>query len=183
MDLGKVHANNKDNLKVVFGSLVLISKIFYFLNYQDLPEYFEDNMQIWMIGFHELLTSGTNVQLLQTDDDDEPGILEELKSQICDNIGLYAHKYEEEFQPYMQQFVEAVWNLLLSLGPQVKYDMLTSNAIQFLASVADRQQYKGLFENPATLSSICEKIIVPNMEMREVDVELFAVLQLSPLSF
>ena len=56
---------------------------------------------------------------------------------------------------------------------QIKYDMLTSNAIQFLASVADRQQYKSLFEDANTLASICEKIIVPNIEMREVDVELF----------
>ena len=51
--------------------------------------------------------------------------------------------------------------------------MLTSNAIQFLASVADRQQYKSLFEDPNTLASICEKILVPNIEMRDVDVELF----------
>lgn len=173
MDLAKAQANHKDNLKIIFGSLLLISKIFYFLNYQDLPEYFEDNMQTWMNGFHELLTAGASVQLLQTDDDDEPGVFEDLRSQICDNIGLYAHKYEEEFQPYMQKFVMAVWNLLLSLGHQVKYDMLTSNAIQFLASVADRQQYKSLFEEPSTLASICEKIIVPNMEMREIDVELF----------
>ena len=56
---------------------------------------------------------------------------------------------------------------------QVKYDMLTSNAIQFLASVADRLQYKSLFEDAATLASICEKIILPNIEMRDVDVELF----------
>ena len=56
---------------------------------------------------------------------------------------------------------------------QVKFDMLTSNAIQFLASVADRQQYKSLFEDANTLASICEKIIVPNIEMRDVDVELF----------
>ena len=61
--------------------------------------------------------------------------MEDLKSQICDNIGLYAHKYEEEFSPFMQPFVQSVWNLLLSLGPQVKYDMLTSNAIQFLVII------------------------------------------------
>ena len=61
----------------------------------------------------------------------------------------------------------------MNLGPQLKYDMLTSNAIQFLASVAGREQYKGLFGQEATLASICEKIIVPNIEMRECDVELF----------
>ena len=41
-----------------------------------------------------------------------------------------------------------------------------SNAIQFLASVAERPGYKHLFEDPATLGSICEKVIVPNMEFR-----------------
>lgn len=85
ISLAKQHAANKEALRIIFGSLVLICKIFYFLNYQDLPEHFEDNMQTWMTLFHELLTS--NNDLLRTDDDDEPGLLEELKSQICDNIG------------------------------------------------------------------------------------------------
>jgi len=171
MNLAKEHAQNPAALKVIFGSLHLIAKIFYFLNYQDLPEFFEDNMQTWMTHFLALLEADN--KCLVSDDDDEPGLLEDLKSQICDNIGLYAHKYEEEFSPYMKPFVMSVWNLLLSLGPQKKYDMLTSNAIQFLASVADRAQYKSLFEEESTLASICEKIIVPNIEMRECDVELF----------
>lgn len=105
INLAGQHSGNKDALKVIFGSLVLISKIFHSLNYQDLPEFFEDNMKIWMPRFLELLTLDN--PLLVTDDD-EPGVLEELRSQICDNIGLYAHKYEEEFQPYMQEFVTAV---------------------------------------------------------------------------
>ena len=171
MNLAKEQAGNPAALRVIFGSLVLIAKIFYYLNYQDLPEFFEDNMQAWMTHFLALLEADNKV--LQTQDDEEPGLLEELKSQICDNIGLYAHKYQEEFSPYMKQFVTSVWNLLLSLGRQVKYDMLVSNGIQFLASVADRAQYKNLFEEASTLASICENIIVPNIEMRECDVEQF----------
>ena len=42
--------------------------------------------------------------------------------------------------------------------------------LQFLASVADRQQYKSLFEDPATLASICEKIIVPNIQVIQVNI-------------
>ena len=170
IQLAGQHANNKDALKVIFGSLSFIAKIFYSLNYQDLPEFFEDNMTTWMPRFHDLLTLSN--PLLVTDDD-EPGVLEELRSQICDNIALYAFKYEEEFQPYMSQFVTAVWNLLLSTGAETKYDLLVSNAIEFLASVANRPHYKNLFEDDNVLSSICEKIIVPNMEMRECDVEMF----------
>lgn len=164
-------ASNVMALNIIFGSLILIAKIFYSLNSQDLPEFFEDNMETWMKSFHTLLV--TSNELLHTRDDDEPGLLEQLKSQICDNIGLYAQKYDEEFQPYLPDFVTAVWSLLVSTGSQVKYDLLVSNAIQFLASVADRNQYKNLFEDTNTMSSICEKVILPNMEFRPSDEELF----------
>ena len=49
----------------------------------------------------------------------------------------------------------------LSDAPQ-----LVSNAIQFLSCVVERPHYKGIFEGEGVLSSICEKIIVPNMEFR-----------------
>lgn len=43
---------------------------------------------------------------------------------------------------------------------------LVSSALQFLAIVADRSRYRNLFEDSGTLSSICEKVIIPNMEFR-----------------
>lgn len=171
MNLMQVHSNNIDALKIIYSSLVILSKVFYSLNFQDLPEFFEDNMAIWMRNFHILLN--TDVPSLQSTDEEEAGVIEQLKSQVCDNIGLYAQKYDEEFQPYLPEFVTAVWNLLTSTGQQPKYDTLVSNALQFLATVADRAQYRHLFEDPTTLSSICEKVIIPNMEFRESDNELF----------
>ncbi|XP_053981476.1 exportin-2 isoform X2 [Hylaeus anthracinus] len=171
MNLTEVHANNVDALKVIYSSLVILCKVFYSLNFQDLPEFFEDNMEVWMKNFHTLLN--TNVPFLQSTDEEEAGVIEQLKSQVCDNIGLYAQKYDQEFQSYLPLFVTAVWNLLTSTGQQPKYDSLVSNALQFLATVADRAQYRHLFENPTTLNSICEKVIIPNMEFRESDNELF----------
>lgn len=50
--------------------------------------------------------------------------------------------------------------------PPVLWLQLVSNAIQFLASVCERTHYKHLFEDQNTLTSICEKVIVPNMEFR-----------------
>jgi len=143
-----------------------------------------------------------------TQDEEEAGLLEMLKSQICDNAALYAQKYDEEFQPYLPRFVTAIWNLLVSTGQEVKYDLvrlpshssfspdvsaftpllyllplivlyglcvaqLVSNAIQFLASVCERPHYKNLFEDQNTLTSICEKVIVPNMEFRSKSVWCF----------
>ncbi len=46
-----------------------------------------------------------------------------IKSQICDNISLYAQKYEE-FGDYVTLFSTAVWELLASLGPETRYDQV-----------------------------------------------------------
>lgn len=57
MNLAKAHENNESALRILYGSIVLITKVFYSLNAQDLPEFFEDNMETWMKAFHELLIS------------------------------------------------------------------------------------------------------------------------------
>ncbi|GLV36439.1 Chromosome segregation 1 [Carabus blaptoides fortunei] len=171
MNLATQHADNQQALKVIYSSLVLVCKVFYSLNFQDLPEFFEDKMDVWMSNFHTLLI--VEVKCLQTRDDEDAGVLEQLKSQVCDNVALYASKYDEEFQPYLPQFVTDIWNLLVSTGLQPKYDLLVSNALQFLSSVADRAHYSNLFQDNNVLSSICEKVIIPNMEFRPSDEELF----------
>ncbi|CAG2168210.1 unnamed protein product [Oppiella nova] len=192
------HSNNPQNLKIIFSSLILCAKIFNSLNTQDLPEFFEDNMEVWMKHFLNLLSADHKTDLpeffednmevwmkhflnllsadhksLQTDSEEEAGPIEQLKSQICDNIGMYASKYNEEFEPYLPGFVQSVWTLLITTGPQPKYDILVSNAIHFLSSVADRSQYQHLFKADNVLDSISSKIIVPNMEFRVSDEELF----------
>lgn len=171
MNLLQANLNNLEVLRVTYHSLIIMSKIFYSLNYQDLPEFFEDNMASWMENFHLLLV--TDVPLLATKDDEEAGLTEELKSEVCKNVELYASKYDEEFQPYIARFVEDVWKLLTSTGLGPKFDALVSKALKFLVVVADRHQYRYLFENPTTLSSICEKVIIPNIQFRESDSELF----------
>ena len=171
VQMANTHTNNHQMLKIIFRCLVLCAKIFNSLNSQDLPEFFEDNMKLWMDNFLSLL-SFDNKQL-QTDIDDEVGLLEQLKSQICDNISLYAHKYDDEFKDYIHGFVQAVWKLLISTGPQPKYDLLVSNAMHFLSIVAERPQYQDLFKADGVLESISSNVIIPNIEFRESDEELF----------
>lgn len=64
MGLTQTHQNDVNALKIVYHSLALICKVFYSLNYQDLPEFFEDNMETWMSNFHTLLTA--DVKILQS---------------------------------------------------------------------------------------------------------------------
>lgn len=68
----------------------------------------------------------------------------------------------ESFDPWL--FLCLVWNSCLQYISSLL--QLVSNAIQFLASVCERPHYKHLFEDQNILTSICEKVIVPNMEFR-----------------
>ncbi|XP_053200432.1 exportin-2-like [Panonychus citri] len=171
VSLARSQATNPAALKIIFSSLVLCVKIFNSLNAQDLPEFFEDNISIWMSHFSELIS--VDHACLKTDDEEEAGLLEQLKSQICDNISMYAQKYHDEFASYLPNFVQNVWTLLSTIGLQPKYDILVSNAIRFLSTVVDRPQYKGLFQDPSVLDSFCSNVIIPNMQFRESDAEMF----------
>lgn len=171
ISLVPANMTNVGQLKPIFEVLIMICKLFYCLNYQDLPEFFEDHMAEWMEPFHMLVV--TDFKVLETDDADEVGPLEKLRSQICDNVTLYAQKYDSEFGQFLPKFVEAIWNLLVTTGLEVKHDLLVSNAIQFLASVCERPHYKDLFAEQGTLQGICEKVIVPNMMFRDADEEVF----------
>lgn len=121
-------------------------------------------MDIWMSNF--LLLLGYENPLLKSTASDEAGLLEQTKSQICDNITLFAQNYGEDFATYLPKFVTAVWNLLITTGLDTKYDLLVSNAIQFISTVVMRPQYRELFENEESLKNICEKIIIPNLFLR-----------------
>ncbi|CAG0901076.1 unnamed protein product [Cyprideis torosa] len=171
IDLTVQKSADIQSLNVLVSSLVLMAEIFYCLNYQDLPEFFEDNMNIWMSKFLELLQFQN--EALQKQETDGPGLLEKLRTQICENVCLYATKYREEFEPYLAKFVASIWHLLTSIGLHWKYDLLVSQAIDFLASVAKQSHNKGLFEDPNTLGSICENVILPNMKFRESDLEIY----------
>ena len=53
--------------------------------------------------------------------------MEFLKSQICENAGMYAQKYDKEFSPYLNEFAKTIWDLLVETGPEMKYDLVSTS--------------------------------------------------------
>ena len=160
------------HVQVLFSSLLLICKVFFNLTSQEMPDHFAEAMlEPWMLNFQTLIT--TNIPLLETEDEDEAGPLELVKSQICEIVGMFAQKYDDDFSTYLPSFVQSIWNLLVTTDSKPKHDLLVSNALEFLASVSERPTYKDLFGEESTMKSVCENVIVPNMQFREEDQELF----------
>lgn len=172
MSLITQHSENIPALQILFSSVLLICKVFFSLTSQDLPDQFaEAKLTPWMVNFRSLL--GTSVKPLETDDDEEAGVLELIKSQICEVASMFAQKYDEDFSAYLPSFVQSIWNLLVTTDSRPKHDLLVSSALEFLASVSERPSYKDLFGVEDTMKTICENVIVPNMRFREADEEMF----------
>lgn len=93
------------------------------------------------------------------------------QTSVCAVARLFAEKYEEEFTPFVETFVSQVWALLTEVSAAEEYDALVSTAISFLSSMSRKEWYKALFEN--NLAALCEKIAIPQLQLRESDEELF----------
>lgn len=156
--------------KEIFAAMEQLLEIFYSLNVVDIPEHYQDNIQVWLSGFLDLLS----LPILKSSNTDEPGPIETLKTLACDNLSLYADKYQEPFEPFVGSSVKSVWSLLVSLDlNESRFDLLVSAGIRFLSSAANTRWTQSPFEEQEALVQICEKLILPNIQLRDIDIELF----------
>lgn len=163
--------DNKTVLQQNFTTLSLMMKLFYDLSCQDLPPDFEENIGAISALFLKYLSYDN--KLLHTDDETEAGPQEFVKAGIFEALQLYAQKYEDAFGPHLSQFIQSSWQLLTTVGPDTKYDVLTSKALQFLTSVVKIRQHAEAFNNENVLGQVVENVVLPNLSLRESDVELF----------
>ncbi|CAN0889573.1 CAS [Linum grandiflorum] len=158
-----------ETLRPWFESQRLCCRIFYSLNFQELPEFFEDHMSEWMTEFKKYLTS--NYPAMESSG---PGlaIADDLRAAVCENISLYMEKNEEEFQPYLNDFALAVWSLLVNVSQNPSRDRLAVTAIKFLTTVSTSVHHS-LFREDGIILQICQNIVIPNVRLRDDDEELF----------
>ncbi|KAL1960042.1 hypothetical protein VTO42DRAFT_214 [Malbranchea cinnamomea] len=170
---GYIEQNRSDKEKITqaFTQLNLMIKLLYDLSSHDLPPIFEDNLGALASVLLKYLMYDNN--LLHTDDESESGQLEFVKAGIFEALILYVQKYMDAFGPHVQQFIGNSWNLLTTIGQETKYDILVSRALQFLTSIARVPDFASAFQDETTLAQITEKVILPNVSLRESDIEMF----------
>eukprot|EP00894_Picocystis_sp_ML_P003591 jgi/Pico_ML_1/54108/g4531.t1 len=162
--------NDVAALKQMLSCVRLICRMFYSLNYHVLPEVFEDRMNEWFSHFQFFL--GYNNPALNESDPEKESCIDGVKSAICENINLYIEKNEEEFEPFLPQFASSVWSLLAGASQAPGQDHLVASAMRFLTTVAKSIHHK-LFADPQVLKQVIEGIVIPNLQVREEDEELF----------
>eukprot|EP00002_Diphylleia_rotans_P031455 TRINITY_DN6535_c0_g1_i4.p1 TRINITY_DN6535_c0_g1~~TRINITY_DN6535_c0_g1_i4.p1 ORF type:complete len:815 (+),score=160.43 TRINITY_DN6535_c0_g1_i4:58-2502(+) len=166
-------------LTKLFSSLNLSVKLFFSLCSQDMPSFYQDHLADYVTLFQKYLAYSNPI--LASDDDETPGPIEKLQYRICQAVTLCVEKYldDYDFDGHLDGFVSNIWQLLLRVDATSKYDKLTVGAINFLCSVS-RSVRSTIFQDPTTLQQICEKVIIPNISLREKDEEVF---EDSPLDY
>lgn len=172
------HQNNPKLLRESFASLNLIVKLFFDLSVQDLPPIFEDNLPAITTLLHKYLIYENPILL--TSDETEAGLMEHVRAGIFEILQLWVQKYDDDFKPFVGQFIESSWSLLTTIGLEVKYDILVSKALQFLTAVTASVEHAQAFNNEKTLEQIVERVILPNLTLRDSDLEL---LEDEPIEF
>lgn len=160
-----------DELPLHFKNAQLTLSIFYSLNSPGLTEEFENTLQQWMECIHEFLALPAPPSLKSRDPDTESDV-DVLKATACESLSLFMERNEDEFSPYLERSAQDVWQLLMTVGPEVGQDSLAMSAIAFLTTVA-RSVHHSLFGDPNVLKQVCEGIVIPNVKLREQDIEMF----------
>jgi len=163
--------SNKAALMQEFAELDLAVQLFYDLSCQDLPPQFEDTLS----PLADLLLKYLRFdnELLRTDNEHEAGPLENVKAGIFEGLTLYVQKYYDAFGPHVERFVENSWELLTTVGLEPKYDVLVSKALNFLTSTTSNAEQAKPFDDNNVLAQVVEKVILPNLSLRDSDIEMF----------
>ena len=162
---------NKPVLSEYVNTLNLLMKLFYDLSCQDLPPLFEENIAAIAGLWQKYLAFDDPT--LHTDSDDESGPLEFVKSGVLEVLKLCTQKYGDEFGDYVGTLLQSAWQLLTTTGLETKYDILVSKALQFLTSVTNMSEHAKSFDTEATMSQVVERVVLPNIVLRDADMELF----------
>lgn len=167
-----LNVNDVNKLNILFDVLLLLIKLYYDFNCQDIPEFFEDNIKEGMSILHKYL-SYNNPLLDDPDDPDHVTTLIKVKSSIQEVVQLYTTRYEDVFGPMINEFMEITWQLLTSISSDSKYDLLVSKSLSFLTAVSRNPKYFVMFNSEDAMNKLTDQIILPNVTLRESDIELF----------
>lgn len=164
---------NVDQTVIVLTALNYATGIFFSLSSVDLPEYFEEHLTEWMALFKCFLTwQNPQDEKVTGENEETPGIIHKLRTTVFKCLNLYVQRYEDEFAPHLQQFMEAVWSLLNGLTLAEKYDRLVGSIITFFTSLSTGVCHP-LFSQEGALATMCHQIVIPNMKLRTSDEEEF----------
>ena len=175
--------NNNSNDEVMLQCLQMMNKImsiFYSLNYQDFPEFFEDHLNEWITILNDtLLLPNKTGEISNNISPSLRGLILKVKAKTLKNINLYYSNYYEDIEKYAQDLCGSVWTLMCkSKTISDNYSKLMKELLDFFKSGFQMGKINNL--KIEQLNQIFEYIILPNLSLSSKEREDF---QENPVEF
>ncbi|KAF9447282.1 Cse1-domain-containing protein [Macrolepiota fuliginosa MF-IS2] len=159
-------------------AMVLLIDIFHDLTCQDLPPAIEDDYDEFFgeKGLFFAFLGWDPVELRSDPDDVAPSFPAQVKTGILEIAELFIKLYPDQLQKSraVEMFVQSVWTLVgANKLPNISDDHLVSQSLRFISTAIHSGYYKPLFSSRETISSLVEGVVVPNVALREHEVEQF----------
>ncbi|KAI0088382.1 importin alpha re-exporter [Irpex rosettiformis] len=158
---------------------VLLVDLYYDLTCQDLPPDFEDTYASFFgptDGIFLKFLAWDPPQLRGDPDDTTASLPSQIKTGILEISELHVKLFPEVLQAShaVPALVSSVWELIgggkrNSIGD----DGLVSQSLRFISTAIRSGHYKELFSSKDTISNLLQGVVVPNIVLREHDIEQF----------
>ena len=141
-----------------------IMSIFYSLNYQDFPEFFEDHLTEWITILNDTLLLPNRTGNLTNINTSLYELILKVKAKTLKNINLYYSNYYEDIEKFAQDLCGSVWNLMCnSKIISDNYSKLMKELLDFFKSGFQMGKINNL--SMEQINKIFEYIILPNLSM------------------
>ena len=168
------YESNAKNDEVMMQCIQMMNKImsiFYSLNYQDFPEFFEDHLQEWINILIDTVLFPNKNSNMNNINKNLFDIAIKLKAKTLKNINYYYYNYYEDVENYIQQFSSAVWTVMCTCKINDNFSKLMKELLDYFKCGFQMRRMNNL--NIEQLNKIIERIILPNMTMSEKEIEDF----------
>ena len=159
--------NNSSNNEIMTQCLQMMNKImsiFYSLNYQDFPEFFEDHLTEWITILNDTLLLPNKTADISKIDPSFRDMILKVKAKTLKNINLYYSNYYEDIEKYAQDLCGSVWTLMCkSKIISDNYSKLMKELLDFFKSGFQMGKFGNL--KIEQINQIFEYIISPNLSM------------------
>ena len=166
--------NNNIDENTMITSLKILNKImsiFYSLNYQDFPEFFEDHLKEWIEILNDILVFPNNNSDMSKFQGKIIDLILKVKAKSLKNVNLYYTNYYEDVENYVQPFYNSAWTLMCQCKINDTFSKLMKELLNFFKAAFQMNRLNNL--NQQQLMQIFDNIIYPNMKMTQKEIEEF----------
>ncbi|KIY62475.1 importin alpha re-exporter [Cylindrobasidium torrendii FP15055 ss-10] len=167
------------NYELVAQAMTLLLDIFYDFTCQDLPPAIEDATADFFgkeNGWFHTFMAWDPAELKTDPDEPTPSWPSKIKGKIFEIAELFLKIYSEQLlqSGTVEVLIQDVWSLIGSNRmPGISDDQVVSQALRFVSAAIRTNHYQQLFASQEVISSLVEGVVVPNVSLRECDIEQF----------